>query len=86
MRLRGTLYKNEREIQRAGREGGRVERRTELHGGDRADVPAREVRAEGGGRVEHCAREWVRAKGQTIRSWWVRRRTAIRVGDGADVP
>ena len=37
--------------------GGWAEGRTELHGGDGADVPARQVGIEGGGSVEHCARE-----------------------------
>ena len=36
--------------------GGRAERRTSVRAGDGADVPARQVRSEGGGLVEHCAR------------------------------
>ncbi len=38
-------------------QGGWAERRTELHVGDGADAPARQVGIEGGGSVEHCARE-----------------------------
>ena len=37
-------------------EGGWAEGRTVSHGGDGADVPARQVGIEGGGLVEHCAR------------------------------
>ena len=48
--------------------GGGAEGRTRLHGGDGADVPARQVGIEGGGGVEHCARVSASTKDSVLAS------------------